>query len=214
MAEEGDTLSTPQRPVPFFAEGDMVHVFEGTGVGKVGMRHVGWFGKVVGREGDAYLVRNRLLAAKGRPTLVEAKFIRIQTDFGLECGSGERVHFRNLCKRTRERILESADERNNWIAKEAQQQLLQIKKQKTQEKEAYFMRRQQKDAMGTASMQQSKTEFEQQLHYWQCKCETLQQRLKDNLAKYKRISKKKEVLIFLVLSYPVSPFYLISCYLA
>ena len=53
MAEEGDTLSTPQRPVPFFAEGDMVHVFEGTGVGKVGMRHVGWFGKVVGREGDA-----------------------------------------------------------------------------------------------------------------------------------------------------------------
>jgi hypothetical protein len=29
MAEEGDISLTPQRPVPFFAEGDMVHVFEG-----------------------------------------------------------------------------------------------------------------------------------------------------------------------------------------
>ncbi len=83
-------------------------------MGKKGGREVDWFGRVVGREGDAYLVvRNRLLAAKGRPTLMEGKFMRVQVDFGLECGSGERTHFRNLGKRTRERILESADERNN-----------------------------------------------------------------------------------------------------
>jgi hypothetical protein len=56
MGEEGDTLLSPQRPVPIFAEGDMVHVFEGTGVGKEGLRNVGWFGKVVGRERDAYLL--------------------------------------------------------------------------------------------------------------------------------------------------------------
>jgi hypothetical protein len=111
--KEGNSLLSPQPPVPFFEGGDMVHVYEGTGVGKKGLRNVGWFGKVIGRERDAYLVRNRLLAAKGRPTLVEAKFIRKQTDFGLECGSGERVHFRKLSKRTRERILESADEHNN-----------------------------------------------------------------------------------------------------
>ena len=29
MAEEVDISLTPQRPVPFFAEGDMVHVFDG-----------------------------------------------------------------------------------------------------------------------------------------------------------------------------------------
>ncbi len=84
MAEEGDSLLSPQLPVPIFAEGGMVHVFEGTGVGKESLRNVGWFGKVVGREGDVYLVRNRLLAAKGRPILVEEKFMRIQTDFGLD----------------------------------------------------------------------------------------------------------------------------------
>ncbi len=90
----------------------MVHVFEGTGVGKKSSRNVSWFGKVIGRKGDAYLVRNRLLAGKGRPNLVEGQFMRVQADFGLECASGDRVHFRNLGKRTRERILPSADERN------------------------------------------------------------------------------------------------------
>ena len=35
-------------------------------------------------------------------------------------------------------MYESADERNNWSAKEAQKQLLKVKKQKTQEEEAYI----------------------------------------------------------------------------
>ena len=57
--------------LPRVKVGDLVHVFEGTGVGKEGLRNVGWFGKVVGMEGGAFLVRNRLLAAKGRPNLVD-----------------------------------------------------------------------------------------------------------------------------------------------
>ena len=52
MEEGGQTFFSPQPPVPLFAVGDMVHVFEGTGVGKEGLRNVGWFEKVVGREGD------------------------------------------------------------------------------------------------------------------------------------------------------------------
>jgi hypothetical protein len=137
MTEGGDSFLSTGLPVPIFGDGDMVHVFEGTGAGKKGGREVGWFVKVVGRKEDAYLVRNRLLAAKGRPNQVEGKFMRVQVDFGLECGSDERVHFRNLGKRTRERILQSADERNNWTAKEAMKELTKVKKQKTKEKEAY-----------------------------------------------------------------------------
>jgi hypothetical protein len=34
MAEEGKSFLSPQPPVSLFAVGDMVHVFEGTGVGK------------------------------------------------------------------------------------------------------------------------------------------------------------------------------------
>ena len=133
--EGGEQICVPSSPyVQKFKEGDMVHVFEGTGVGRVENRDVGWFGKVVGREGDFYLVRNRLLAARGRPNRVEAQYMKVQVDFGLTSGSEERVHFRSLSKRTRDRILLSSDEHNNWQAKDAQKQLVKAKKQKTAEK--------------------------------------------------------------------------------
>jgi hypothetical protein len=61
MAEVGQSFLSPQPPVPLFAVGDMVHVFEGTGVGKEGLRNVGWFGKVVGREGSAFLVEGECM---------------------------------------------------------------------------------------------------------------------------------------------------------
>jgi hypothetical protein len=82
------------------------------------------------------MVRNRLLAAKGRPSLVEGNFVKKQTDFGLACETEERVHFRNLTKRTRERILLSADERNSWSVQAAHKELTKVKKQKTQQKDA------------------------------------------------------------------------------
>ncbi len=96
-------LRPPASPnVQVFNEGDMVHVFEGTAAGNVRSRDVGWFGKVVGKEGDVYLVRNRILTAKGRPNRVAAQYIKKQVDFGLQSASEDRVHFRNLSKRTRE----------------------------------------------------------------------------------------------------------------
>ena len=149
MEEGGQTFFSPQPPVPLFAVGDMVHVFEGTGVGKEGLRNVGWFGKVVGREGDAFLVRNRLLAAKGRANLVQGEFMKLQVDFGMESGSGERVHFRNLSKRTRDRIMDRADERNNWEVKLAKKEVVRVKKQNTQQKDAYLLRREQMSMQGS-----------------------------------------------------------------
>ena len=116
MLGEKDMFESPPPSLPEFEVGDMVHVFQETGVGNVKTRHVAWFGRVVGREGDLFLVRNRLLAAKGRPTCVKGKFMKKQTDFGLAFATEERVHFRTLSKRTRDRILLSADERNNCIA--------------------------------------------------------------------------------------------------
>ena len=71
-----------------------MHVFEGTGAGLVRGRDVGWFGKVVGVEGDTFLVRNRLLNGRGPPNRVSGQHLRLQTDFGLQGGSEERVHFR------------------------------------------------------------------------------------------------------------------------
>ena len=44
MEEGGELLFSPEPPVPLFVDGDMVHVFEGTVVGKEGWRNVAWFG--------------------------------------------------------------------------------------------------------------------------------------------------------------------------
>ncbi len=71
--------------------------------------------------------------------MVEGKFMKLQVDYGLECGSGEKVHFRNSPKRSRERILNRADERNSWSVKECQKDLTKVKKQKTKEKDAYIL---------------------------------------------------------------------------
>ncbi len=57
MTEGGESFFSPEPPVPplpIFADGYVVHVFEGTDVGEKGFRNVGWLGKVVGREGDSY----------------------------------------------------------------------------------------------------------------------------------------------------------------
>ena len=193
MGEEVASFLSPQPPVPLFAVGDMVHVFERTGVEKEGLRNVGWFGKVVGREGDAFLVRNRLLAAKGRANLVQGEFMKLQVDFGMECGSGERVHFRNLSKRTRDRIMDSADERNNWEVKLAKKEVVRVKKQNTQQKDAYLLRREQISMQGSSSMQQKTQDYQQQLKYWQDKSETSQKKLKTSAENHKRTSLKVQV---------------------
>ena len=193
--EGGDQICVPSTPYgQIFKEGDMVHVFEGTGVGRVKNRDQGWFGKVVGREGGFFLVRNRLLAAKGRPTRVEPQYMKKQVDFGLTSGSEDRIHFRSLTKRTRDRILQSSDEHNNWQAKDAQKQLVKAKKQKTLEKESYLMRRQQILTQGTSAKDLLTNDFAQQLKYWHEKCDSLQEKLRTNQENTKRTMQKAQVL--------------------
>ena len=158
--------------------GDLVHVFEGTGAGLVKGRDVGWFGKVVGVEGETFLVRNRLLNGRGLPNRVEGQFLRLQKDFGLQIGSEERVHYRTLSKRTRERLLASSDEHNSSAAKKAVRELKKVKLQKIQEKEAYDKRRQQLVEQGTKDQERNQNEYEGHLVYWQLKAEGLQDKMK------------------------------------
>jgi hypothetical protein len=195
MEGEKDMFESPPPIVHEFHTGDMVHVFEGTGVGNVKTRHVAWFGRVVGREGDLYLVRNRVLAVKGRPSLVEGKFMQKQTDFGLGCGTDEkRVHFRNLTKRTREGILLSADKRNNWSVQVAHKELTKVKKQKTQQKDAYLAKREKVETQEASLANQCRTELKQQVAYWQGKCETLKEKISFAHEDFKRTRHKQEVL--------------------
>jgi hypothetical protein len=94
---------------PLFKVGDCVQVFDGTGTGQVKMRSVGWFGRVEGMKEGKYMVRNRILARRGTAALIEGQYLKLQTDFGLGVGSGERTHFRSLSKRSRARIEDSND---------------------------------------------------------------------------------------------------------
>ena len=164
--------------LPRLKVGDLVHVFEGTGAGLVNGRDVGWFGKVVGMEGETYLVRNRLLNGRGPANRVLGQFLKLQKDFGFQMGSEERVHFRSLSKRTRERLLSSSDEHNNFAAKKAERELKKVKHQKTQDKEAYERRRLQLQERGTTDQMRNKKEYEGNLGYWQLKAEGMTDKLK------------------------------------
>ena len=99
MEGEGAMFMSPELR-PLFVKGDCVQVFEGTRSGRVKNRSVGWFGKVVGMKEGKYLVRNRILAGKGSPALIEGGYLTLQKDFGLGLGTGERTHFRTLSKRS------------------------------------------------------------------------------------------------------------------
>jgi hypothetical protein len=192
---------SPVIPLHVYREGDFVHVFEGTGAGKVNNRVAGWFGRVVGREGTTYLVRNRLLTAKGSPTRVDGQFLKLQRDFTLGSGSEGRVHFRSLSKRTRDRILSTADEHNNDMRSQAERALAHVKKQKTQESQAHFLRREQLTQQGEAAMDELKAEYDRKIVYWQGKCDTFQKQ-KDTLKDQQKTTlKQTEVCHCLVLSF-------------
>ena len=174
MAMEGDGLSflSPEH-VPLFKVGDSVHVFEGTGSGQVKMRSVAWFGRVVGMKEGKFLVRNRILAARGSPALVEGQYLQLQTDFGLGVASGERTHYRTLSKRTRERIEQSVDRRNDGVVKEAREEIKKLKTKQTKDNEAHRDRFGKLSDKSTAAVNEAKLQFKEQLDYWKTKCETL-----------------------------------------
>ena len=133
--------------------------------------------------------------------------MKLQTDFTLASGSEDRVHFRTLSKRTRERIVATADEHNNGRRELAEKELMRVKKLKTQEKESYLLRREQKEEQSAALMIQTKAVYDEQLQYWQNKCELLEEQKKSLNEQTKKKSKTKEVLHSLVsisLSMPLS----------
>jgi hypothetical protein len=141
------------------------------------------------------------LTAKGSPTRVDGQYMRLQRDFTLGSGSEERVHFRSLSKRTRDRILSSADEHNNDMRSTAERALAHVKKQKSQESQAHFLRREQLTQQGAAAMEESKSEYDRKLGFWQGKCDTLEKQ-KDALKDHQKTTLKKiEVWHYLVLSF-------------
>jgi hypothetical protein len=174
MAMEGGGFSflSPEH-VPLFKVGDCVQVFEGTGTGQVKMRSVAWFSRVVGMREGKFLVR--ILAGRGSPALVEGQYLALQTDFGLGVGSGERTHYRNLSKRTRERIEQSVDRRNDFVVKEARKEINKLKTKQTKDTEAHRDRFDKLSAKSNTAVNEAKVQFKEQLEYWKSKCnDTLQ----------------------------------------
>ncbi len=179
-------------------------MFEGTGSGQVKMRSVGWFGKVVGMEKGKYLVRNRILAGKGSPALVEGEYLTLQTDFGLGLGMGERTHYRTLGKRSRTRIEESADRRNGFVVKEARKEIKKLKTKNAIETEAHRERVEKTVAQGKAVRLEANQNHKEQLEYWGKKCSRLeekkaQQGQQHKLALTKMVKKHQQHEVSLIL---------------
>jgi hypothetical protein len=173
MAMEGDGFSflSPEH-VPLFKVGDNVHVFEGTGTGQVKMRSVAWFGRVVGKKDGKFQVRNRILAGRGSPALVEGQYLTLQTDFGLGVESGERTHYRNLPKRTRDRIEQTVDRRNECEVKSVRQEIKRLKTKQAVDTEALRDRAEKVVEQSNAASNDAKLKNKEQLQYWMQKCDT------------------------------------------
>ena len=149
-----------------FEKGECVSVFEGSGSGQVKMRSVGWFGTVVGIKEGKYLVRNRILAGKGSPALIEGEYLGLQKDFGLGLfSSGERTHYRTLSKRTRVRIEESVDRRNGWEVAKARKEIKKLKTKMTTETEAHRERSEKTAAQGKACVLQASEVHKEQMKF-------------------------------------------------
>ncbi len=116
----------------------------------------------------------------------------------------ERVHFRTLSKRTRDRILQSADEHNKGILQQAQKDLLVVVKKKNTRKRIIFIE-------STASMEQATSVFDEQLKFWQSQCEMLEQQKKSVNKHHRNTSKKKQVLSCLKSFFLCLSSHLLSC---
>ena len=219
MEVGGDSFFSPEAR-PLFEKGDCVHVSEGTGSGQVKLRSVGWFGKVVGMKKGKYLVRNRILAGKGSPALVEGEYLTLQTDFGLGLGMGERTHFRNLGKRSRTRIEESADRRNGFVVREARKEIKKLKTKNANETEAHRERVEKTAAQGKAVMLEDNHNHKEQLEYWGKKWSRLQSKMAQQgqqhklaLAKMVEKHQQHEVRLIVLFSFHFlhPPLFLSSC---
>jgi len=180
---EKSFLSPEARPL--FVQGDCVHVFEGTGSGQVKMRSVGWFGKVLGMKDGKYLVRNRILSAKGSPALIGGEYLTLQTDFGLGLGTGDRTHFRTLPKRTRTRIEASADRRNGCVVNQVRKEIKKLKTKHAFETEAHRERVEKTAAQGKAVIVEANENHKERLEYWVHKWSTSEAKKADKVQEHK-----------------------------
>ena len=171
--------------VSLFKKGDLVQVFEGTGSGQVKMRSVGWFGRVVGMKEGKYMVRNRILAGKGSPALIQGEFLTLQKDFGLGMASEERTHFRSLSKRTRNRLEESADRRNGFAVEVAQKQTKKLKTKITTETAAHRDRYEKTAAQGRAGVDQASLDHKGHIDFWHKKCSALEMKKAEQVRLHK-----------------------------
>ena len=176
MEGTGASFMSPELR-PLFVKGDFVHVFEGTGSGRVKNRSVGWFGKVLGMKEGKYLVRNRILAGKGSPALIEGGYMSLQRDFGLGLGTGERAQFRTLSKRSRSRIEESAGRRNGYVVKEAQKEIKKLKTKNTMETEAHRQRLEKTQEQGEALVSEVQGHHKGDLEFWKNKLARLETKM-------------------------------------
>ncbi len=110
--------------------------------------------------------------------------------------SEERVHFRTLSKRTRARILTSADEHNHGRVDVAEKALAQVKRQKSDDLKAHVLRREQISQQGAAAIEQTKLEYEAKVGYWKGKCNTLEEEKKSLNIRQKVTVKKTQVFVF------------------
>jgi hypothetical protein len=216
--EVGEDSFLSPKAGPLFEKGDCVHVFEGTGSGQVKMRSVGWFGKVVGMEKGKYLVRNRILSGKGSPALVGGEYLTLQTDFGLGLGMGERTQFRNLGKRSRTRIEESADRRNGFIVREARNEIKKLKSKNANETAAHRERVEKTAAQGKAVMLEDNQNHKEHLEYWGKKWSRLQSKMAQQgqqhklaLAKMVEKNQQHEVRLSFSFHFLHLPLFLSSC---
>ena len=119
-----------------------------------------------------FQVRNRILAGRGSPALVEGQYLTLQTDFGLGVESGERTHYRNLPKRTRDRIEQTVDRRNECEVKFVRQEIKRLKTKQAVDTEALRDRAEKVVEQSNAASNDAKLKNKEQLQYWKQKCET------------------------------------------
>ena len=119
------------------------------------------------------LVRNRILAGRDSTALIDGQYLTLQTDFGLGVGSGERTHFRDLTKRTRDRIEASVDRRNEFEVKEARKQLKKLKSTQTEVTAAHRERVEKVAETSKAAVEVEKQKFKEQLEFLRKKNDTL-----------------------------------------
>ncbi len=83
------------------------------------------------------------------------------------------VPYRTLSKRTRDRIEQTVDRRNDGVVKEARDEIKKLKTKQTKDNEAHRDRFGKLSEKSNTAVKEAKLQFKEQLDFWKTKCETL-----------------------------------------